>query len=151
MSNEAIAQAREEHHIKQEIPTDLSGESVLEITTTMRQLLADTFALYLKTKNFHSPMTGSHFRDYHMLLDDHAEQIFAMTDEIAERARKIGGITLRSIGDISRHQRLKDNDEKIVSPKDMLAELCADNQVSHAISGLPTKSVTNTMTWPRQV
>jgi starvation-inducible DNA-binding protein len=86
------------------------------------------FALYVKTKNFHWHMSGPHFRDYHLLLDEHGEQIFAMTDDIAERARKIGGTTLRSIGDISRHQRLKDNNEEIVTPKDMLAELCADNQ-----------------------
>jgi starvation-inducible DNA-binding protein len=92
-----------------EIPTDLNREGVVEITAALRQLLADAFALYLKTKNFHWHMTGQHFRDYHLLLDEHAEQIFAMTDDIAERARKIGGTTLRSIGDISRHQRLKDN------------------------------------------
>jgi starvation-inducible DNA-binding protein len=85
------------------------------------------FALYLKTKNFHWHMSGSHFRDYHLLLDEHADQIFAMTDDIAERARKIGGTTLRSIGDVSRHQRLKDNNDESVPPREMLAELCADN------------------------
>lgn len=106
----------------------LNPEGVVEITATLRQLLADTFALHLKTKNFDWHMTGQHFRDYHLLLDEHAEQVFAMTDDIAERARKIGGTTLHSIGDISRHQRLKDNDEERVSPKDMLAELSADNQ-----------------------
>jgi starvation-inducible DNA-binding protein len=91
-------------------------------------LLADVFALYLKTKNFHWHMTGNHFRDYHLLLDEQGEQIFAMTDDIAERARKIGGTTLHSIGDVARYQRLKDNNEEGVPPMDMLSELCADNQ-----------------------
>jgi starvation-inducible DNA-binding protein len=108
--------------------TDLSGDAVTEISNALRPLLADTFALYLKTKNFHWHMTGRHFRDYHLLLDEHGEQIFAMTDDIAERARKIGGTTLRSISDISRHQRLKDNNEEFVAPKDMMGELCADNR-----------------------
>lgn len=128
MPKEALSQAKEKHHATLEVPTDLSREGVVEITTALRQLLADTFTLYLKTKNFHWHMTGSHFRDYHLLLDEHGEQIFAMTDDIAERARKIGGTTLHSISDISRHQRLKDNNEENVSPKDMLTELCADNQ-----------------------
>jgi starvation-inducible DNA-binding protein len=109
-------------------PTDLSRGAVLEISSALRQLLADVFALYLKTKNFHWHMSGRHFRDYHLLLDEHSEQIFAMTDDIAERARKIGGATLRSISDISRHQRLKDNNEEFVTPKDMLSELSADSQ-----------------------
>jgi len=109
-------------------PTDLSHSGVEAITVALRELLADVFALYVKTKNFHWHMSGSHFRDYHLLLDEHSDQIFAMTDAIAERARKIGGTTIRSIGDISRHQRLQDNDEEFVSPKDMLAELCADNE-----------------------
>jgi starvation-inducible DNA-binding protein len=91
-------------------------------------LLADVFALYIKTKNFHWHMSGPHFRDYHLLLDEQATQIFGMTDTIAERARKIGATTLHSISDITRHQRLKDNDAEGVSPKDMLSELCADNQ-----------------------
>jgi starvation-inducible DNA-binding protein len=91
-------------------------------------LLADVFALYLKTKNFHWHMTGKHFRDYHLLLDEHGDQLFAMTDDVAERARKIGGTTLRSIGDITRHQRLKDNDATSVSPTEMLAELMSDNR-----------------------
>lgn len=128
MPKEATVPAREKHHVTQNIPTDLSREGVVEITKDLRQLLADTFALYLKTKNFHWHMTGQHFRDYHLLLDEHGDQIFAMTDDIAERARKIGGTTLHSIGDVSRHQRLKDNDEETVLPKDMLAELLADNQ-----------------------
>src|SRR5246127_5386744 len=105
--------------------TDLGRESVTEIAITLRRLLADVFCLYLKTKNFHWHMTGRHFRDYHLLLDEHAEQIFAMTDDIAERTRKIGGPTLRSISDVSRHQRLEDNNAEFVSPKDMLGELCS--------------------------
>src|SRR6266498_2401791 len=109
-------------------PTDLSRDAVAEISSGLRQLLADVFALYIKTKNFHWHMSGRHFRDYHLLLDEHAAQIFAMTDDIAERARKIGGTTLRSISDIARNQRLKDNNKEGVSPKEMLAELCDDNQ-----------------------
>src|SRR5262244_2204270 len=112
----------------QESYTDLDSEVVTEVSTALRPLLADVFCLYVKTKNFHWHMTGKHFRDYHLLLDEHGDQILAMTDVIAERARKIGGTTLRSIGDIARHQRLKDNDKEFVAPKDMLAELCADNQ-----------------------
>jgi starvation-inducible DNA-binding protein len=109
-------------------PTDLSHEGVEEISSALRQLLADVFALYVKTKNFHWHMSGPHFRDYHLLLDEHGEQIFAMTDDVAERARKIGGTTLHSVSDISRHQRLKDNNAEFVSPKEMLGELCADNE-----------------------
>src|SRR5713226_1596558 len=123
MPKETATQAKEKSQAMHEIPTDLSREGVAEITTALRRLLADTFALYLKTKNFHWHMTGQHFRDYHLLLDEHSEQIFAMSDEIAERARKIGGTTLRSISDISRHQRLKDNNDESVDPKEMLAEL----------------------------
>jgi len=111
-----------------ETPTDLDRKGVSEIAGNLRQLLADVFALYVKTKNFHWHMSGQHFRDYHLLFDEQSEQIFAMTDDIAERARKIGGTTIRSIGDIAEHQRLKDNDEELVTPGDMLAELCADNQ-----------------------
>src|SRR5437764_15375710 len=111
-----------------EIPTDLNHNAVVEISKELRPLLADVFALYLKTKNFHWHMSGHHFRDYHLLLDEHAEQIFAMTDDIAKRARKIGASTLHSIGDIARHQRLKDNDEESITPTAMLSELCADNQ-----------------------
>jgi starvation-inducible DNA-binding protein len=111
-----------------ETPTDLSRNAVEAISSALRELLADVFALYVKTKNFHWHMSGSHFRDYHLLLDEHGDQIFAMTDVIAERARKIGGTTIRSIGDIARRQRLKDNDEEFVNPKDMLTELSTDNQ-----------------------
>jgi starvation-inducible DNA-binding protein len=108
--------------------TDLSGDAVEEISNSLRRLLADVFALYVKTKNFHWHMSGRHFRDYHLLLDEHSTQIFAMTDDIAERARKIGGTTIRSISDIARNQRLKDNNKEAVSPQEMLAELSADNQ-----------------------
>src|SRR5258708_2752933 len=111
-----------------EASTDLDRKGVTDIAGSLRQLLAEVFALYLKTKNFHWHMSGRHFRDYHLLLDEHADQIFAMTDDIAERARKIGGVTIRSISDISRHQRLKDNNEDFVAPEDMLAELRSDNQ-----------------------
>ena len=111
-----------------ETATDLSGDAVVQISDALRKLLADVFTLYVKTKNFHWHMSGKHFRDYHLLLDEHATQIFAMTDDIAERARKIGGKTLRSISDISRHQSLKDNNEEFVAPEDMLVELRADNQ-----------------------
>jgi len=128
MLKEAATQVKEKLQATHEIPTDLNPEGVAEITTALRRLLADTFALYLKTKNFHWHMTGQHFRDYHLLLDEHADQIFAMTDDIAERARKIGGTTLRSISDISRHQRLEDNNDESVTPKVMLAELNEDNQ-----------------------
>jgi starvation-inducible DNA-binding protein len=111
-----------------ETATDLSSDAVVQISDALRKLLADVFTLYVKTKNFHWHMSGTHFRDYHLLLDEHATQIFAMTDEIAERARKIGGRTLRSISDISRHQSLKDNNEEFVTPEDMLLELRGDNQ-----------------------
>ena len=109
-------------------PTDLSQEGVHEVCAELRTLLADVFALYVKTKNFHWHMSGPHFRDYHLLLDEHSDQIFAMTDDIAERARKIGGTTLHSIGEIARLQRLSDNDDQFVAPLDMIAELSDDNQ-----------------------
>lgn len=109
-------------------PTDLSSEAVREVSKALNGLLADAFALYLKTKNFHWHVSGPHFRDYHLLLDEQAEQIFATTDELAERVRKIGGTTLRSIGDVAKHQSIKDNDESFVTPNDMLRELVADNK-----------------------
>src|SRR6266511_3877890 len=108
-------------------PTDLRANAVPEISGALNIVLADMFALYLKTKNFHWHMSGPHFRDYHLLLDEQAEQIFAMTDDIAERARKIGGTTLHSISDISKHQRLTDNNKESVTAEDMLAELRNDN------------------------
>jgi starvation-inducible DNA-binding protein len=108
-------------------PTSLSSNATTDIAGALTALLADVFALYLKTKNFHWHMSGPHFRDYHLMLDEQGEQIFAMTDDIAERARKIGGTTIRSIGHISRVQRLLDNDADFVTPDDMLAELREDN------------------------
>src|SRR5450755_423737 len=108
-------------------PTTLSKKAVQDISGALLLLLSDVFALYLKTKNFHWHMSGPHFRDYHLMLDDQSEQIFAMTDDIAERARKIGGTSLRSIGQISRLQRVVDNDAEYVKPLDMLSELLVDN------------------------
>src|ERR1700726_1407538 len=110
-----------------ETSTDLRGDAVVYFSGELRKLLADVFALYVKEKNFHWHMSGPHFRDYHLLLDEHGTQIFAMPDAIAERTRKIGGTTLRSVSDISKHQRLKDNNAERVAPEDMLAELRADN------------------------
>ncbi len=107
---------------------DLGRDSIVEISNGLRRLLADVFALYVKTKNFHWHMTGRNFRDYHLLLDEHGTQIFAMTDDIAERARKLGGTTIHSISDISKHQRLKDNNEERVDAIDMLHELGRDNR-----------------------
>src|SRR5256884_3817445 len=106
-----------------ETRTDLSHAAVKDISAAMNAILADVFALYVKTKNFHWHMSGPHFRDYHLLLDEHADQLFAMTDPIAERVRKIGGLTLRSIGNISSTQRVLDNDAEYVEPLDMLSEL----------------------------
>ena len=109
-------------------PTDLSPDAVRDISAALNALLADMFALYLKTKNFHWHVSGSHFRDYHLLLDEQADQIFATTDPIAERVRKIGGRTIHSTGQIARLQRLIDNDSEYVTPLDMLAELREDNK-----------------------
>ena len=114
--------------ILSEPATDLTPDAVREISGILRELLADVFTLYMKTKNFHWHVRGPQFREYHLLFDEHAESIFAMTDAIAERARKIGGTTLRSIGDILRHQTLPDNDQEFVTPWDMLKELRADNR-----------------------
>ena len=109
-------------------PSDLGPKAIKDIAAALNALLADTFVLYLKTKNFHWHVSGPHFRDYHLMFDEHADQIFAMTDVLAERVRKIGGTTLRSIGDIARHQRIADNDAPYVDPFDMLAELRDDQQ-----------------------
>lgn len=108
--------------------SDLGPDSVAQITPELRKLLADVFALYLKTKNFHWHVAGVHFRDFHLLLDEQATQILAMTDAIAERARKLGGTTLHSVGEIAKYQRIRDNNEERVPARNMLAELCADNQ-----------------------
>ncbi len=109
-------------------PTDLTRSATKDIAGAMNAILADVFALYLKTKNFHWHMSGPHFRDYHLLLDEHGDQLFAMTDPIAERIRKIGGLTIKSIGHISRTQRVLDNDAEYVEPLDMIAELADDNK-----------------------
>ena len=109
-------------------PTDLGDNATKDISAALSGLLADVFALYVKTKNFHWHMSGPHFRDYHLMLDEQSAQIFAMTDDIAERARKIGGTTIRSIGHIARQQRILDNDAEYVDAKDMLAELRDDNK-----------------------
>lgn len=113
-------------------PTDLGAIATKEIAASLTALLADVFTLYLKTKNFHWHMSGPHFRDYHLLLDEQGEQLFAMTDVIAERARKVGGTTLRSLGHAARLQRIPDNDAEFVTPEDMLAELREDNK--HLVS-----------------
>src|SRR5271165_5907532 len=109
-------------------PTGLTAEAVKDITGAMNAILADAFALYIKTKNFHWHVSGPHFRDYHLLMDEQAEQIFGMTDPVAERVRKLGGTTLRSIGQIARMQRVSDNDAEYVTAQDMLAELRDDNK-----------------------
>jgi starvation-inducible DNA-binding protein len=109
-------------------PTDLSANAIGDISGALNGLLADSFALYLKTKNFHWHMSGPHFRDYHLMFDEQADAIFATTDELAERVRKIGGTTLRSIGHIAKLQSIEDNDETFVDPADMLRELMADNK-----------------------
>jgi starvation-inducible DNA-binding protein len=126
----STAQSAKEAHTRERLatPTDLKQEAVRDISAALQGLLADVFALYMKTKNFHWHMSGRHFRDYHLLLDEQGEQIFAMTDPIAERARKIGGTTLRSIGQIAKQQRILDNDAEYVDPHDMLAELRDDNK-----------------------
>ena len=111
-----------------EMPTRLGADATRDVTAALNGILADVFALYLKTKNFHWHMSGLHFRDYHLLLDEHADQIFAMTDAIAERVRKVGGTTMKSIGHIARAQRIADNDADFVEPLDMLAELRDDNK-----------------------
>lgn len=108
-------------------PTDLGENAARDVSAALNGVLADVFALYLKTKNFHWHMSGPHFRDYHLLLDEHGDQIFAMTDVLAERVRKLGGLTLHSIGEIARTQRIADNDAPYVEPQDMLAELREDN------------------------
>ncbi|TMQ49330.1 MAG: DNA starvation/stationary phase protection protein [Candidatus Eisenbacteria bacterium] len=109
-------------------PSDLGDKAAHDIAAAMNAALADVFALYLKTKSFHWHLSGPHFRDYHLLLDEHADQLLAMTDAIAERVRKVGAGTITSIGHIARLQRVRDNDATYVEPSDMLAELCEDNR-----------------------
>jgi starvation-inducible DNA-binding protein len=113
---------------KTNVADGFSPEDVKNLSSVLNAVLADVFTLYLKTKNFHWHMSGPHFRDYHLLLDDHGDQIFAMTDDIAERVRKIGGTTIRSIGHIARLQRIPDNDAEYVTPQDMLSELREDEK-----------------------
>ena len=123
-----MAELRQRRDAPLATPTDLARSATKDITASMNAILADVFALYLKTKNFHWHMSGPHFRDYHLLLDEHADQLFAMTDPIAERVRKLGGLTIKSISHISRLQRVLDNDADYVDPPDMIAELADDNK-----------------------
>src|SRR3954454_9169911 len=124
----SIEDARKRRQARLDTPSNLRSNATKDISAALTVLLADVFALYVKTKNFHWHMSGSHFRDYHLMLDEQSDQIFAITDDIAERARKIGGTTIRSIGQIAREQRILDNDADYVDPQDMLAELRSDNQ-----------------------
>ena len=128
MSNHKAQSAKARRTAALQTTTDLGADATRDLSAELNVLLADTFALYIKTKNFHWHMSGRHFRDYHLLLDEQAAQIFAATDDIAERVRKIGGTTLRSIGHIGRLQRVLDNDADFVTPLDMLAELRDDNR-----------------------
>jgi starvation-inducible DNA-binding protein len=130
MSKSATMAETKAVHVKEHLgtPTDLRAEATRDISAALGGLLADVFALYMKTKNFHWHMSGRHFRDFHLMLDEQGAELFAMTDPIAERARKLGGTTMRSIGHIVRQQRLLDNDADYVNPQDMLAELRDDNK-----------------------
>ena len=134
------------------VHSDLEPQAVRDISGGLNALLADVFALYLKTKNFHWHMSGSHFRDYHLLLDEQATQIFAISDDIAERVRKIGGTTIRSIGHIARLQRIHDNDQEFVDPRQMLLELHGDNRAlvdslraAHEVAGKTNDVATTSM------
>jgi starvation-inducible DNA-binding protein len=129
MSTKSSSQAKNHEGVPPALatPTGFGANAVRDIAAALNLALADVFALYLKTKNFHWHMSGPHFRDYHLLLDEQSDQIFAMTDVLAERVRKIGGVTLHSIGEIARTQRILDNDAPFVEPQDMLAELREDN------------------------
>jgi starvation-inducible DNA-binding protein len=123
-----VQELKERQRAPLSTPTDLAAEATRDVTAAMNAILADVFALYLKTKNFHWHLSGPHFRDYHLMFDEQGAQLLAMTDPIAERVRKIGGSTIKSIGNISRLQRVLDNDADYVDPEDMLAELCEDNK-----------------------
>ena len=131
MSKAAFAE-RAKPAAAMDTPIDLSQKAVAEMTEILNHLVADAFALYVKTKNFHWHVSGPHFRSYHLMLDDQADQIYATIDELAERVRKLGGATVRSIGDIARLQRIKDNDDDFVPPLQMLRELMADNKATIA-------------------
>ena len=128
MTKAAENKAAERRKAPLQTPSIYDTNAIRDLSGALNALLADTFAIYLKTKNFHWHMSGPHFRDYHLLLDEQGDQLFAMTDDIAERVRKIGGITIHSIGEISRLQRVQDNDAQYVTPQDMLAELRDDNK-----------------------
>ena len=128
LSPARVEELKERQRAPLNTPTDLTPEATRDISGALNLILADVFALYLKTKNFHWHLSGPHFRDYHLLFDEHAEQIFDMTDPIAERVRKIGGATIKSIGQIAHLQRVLDNDADYVDPEDMLAELAEDNK-----------------------
>jgi starvation-inducible DNA-binding protein len=123
-----MSKAAERRKAPLQTPSAYDTNAIRDLSGALNALLADTFAIYLKTKNFHWHMSGPHFRDYHLLLDEQGDQIFAMTDPLAERVRKIGGITLHSIGEIARLQRVEDNDAAYVTPQDMLSELRDDNK-----------------------
>ena len=123
-----LSVAKEKIAAKLRTPDNFSPEDVKNLSSVLNALLADVYALYFKTKNFHWHMSGPHFRDYHLLLDDHGDQLFAMTDDIAERVRKVGGTTVRSIGHITRLRRIQDNDAEFVTPADMLSELREDEK-----------------------
>jgi starvation-inducible DNA-binding protein len=126
-SSTKLAELRDRRNAAMVTPSDLDARAATEVGSAMNVVLADVFALYVKTKNFHWHMTGPHFRDYHLLLDEQADQVFAMTDPIAERVRKLGALTLKSIGQIAKTQRVLDNDADYVEPQDMLSELREDN------------------------
>jgi starvation-inducible DNA-binding protein len=128
LSPKKTAELRRRRESPISTPTDLGAEGAKDITAALNGVLADVFALYIKTKNFHWHVSGPHFRDYHLLLDEQADQLYQMTDPIAERVRKLGGVTIRSIGQIARTQRIPDNDADYVEPSDMLAELAEDNK-----------------------
>jgi starvation-inducible DNA-binding protein len=128
MNKEKTSVKKEKTSVKLATPNDLNEKNRQEIAEHINPLVADAFSLYVKTKNFHWHLSGSHFRDYHLLFDEQADQIFAMVDVLAERVRKLGGITIHSIGDISRLQKVKDNDEAFVEPEKMLHYLMKDNQ-----------------------
>jgi starvation-inducible DNA-binding protein len=131
MPNKAALVKKQKAPLK--TPSTLEPQAVADITGALNALLADVVALYFKTKNFHWHMSGPHFRDYHLLLDDHGEQIFGIVDDIAERARKLGGTTIRSVGHIARLQRIADNDADFVTPEDMLSELRQDEEILVAV------------------
>ncbi len=130
------------------VTSDLGDVAVAEISEVLRKVLADIFALCVKTKNFHWHMSGTHFRDYHLLLGEQAGQIFVMTDEIAERARKLDGTTLRAISDISKHQRLRENNAEFVAPSTRSASLGLTTRISHEVCVPPTNSASSTTTSP---